>query len=660
MPPKRGFVAEDLWSLRAVSDPQLSPDGSRVAFVVGTPNKETDKQATRIWVAPADGSSPAKPFTVGPEDGAPRWSPDGKWLAFVAERGHGPQLHLAPLEGGEAVALTEMPYGASRPAWSPDGRQLAFVSKTGEWKKPDERDAIEKNAPRVVTGLYSRYDGTGWFDSRRSHLFVIGVDGGTGVDGGAGVKGGEPQQLTDGDWDDSDPAWSPSGDRIAFVSDRKPTRFDEANRDVWVVPVGARRRPKRLTRGRGTASSPRWSPDGAHIAYIGHENEDGESDRNIQLLVVATGEPTPPRSLSEPLDRPVYGLERALGTAHAWTGDGSAVMFLAADHGTLSLYRSALEGGSAPELVVGGDRQIIAMHTAGATIALASLWPSSPPEVYCTEIDGSRERRVSNANSEVRGLRLAPLRRSSHVAADGRRIESFVMYPTGYVKGQPVPLVIDIHGGPHSWHPQAALFGLYQTLAAAGYVVLLTNPRGSHSYGEEFAHACVGDWGGADFEDLMGAVDKLVNAGVADPEHLYATGYSYGGYMTSWAVGQTDRFAAACVAAPVTDLATIWGTTDIPNFVEHEVGALPWKRPELFAKHSPITHVANVTTPVMLLHWEGDMRCPIGQAEEFFQALRRLRREVVMVRYPGGFHIVRYPSQMVDYLERHLDWFAAH
>jgi dipeptidyl aminopeptidase/acylaminoacyl peptidase len=335
-------------------------------------------------------------------------------------------------------------------------------------------------------------------------------------------------------------------------------------------------------------------------------------------------------------------------------------MFLAADRGGLSLYRSALDGGPGPEPVLGGDRQIIAMHTAGPTIAFASLWASSPPEIYCAETDGTGERRVSNANPEVRALRLAPLRRSSHVAADGRRIESFVMYPHGYVKGNPVPLVLEIHGGPHSWHPQAALFGLYQALAAAGYATLLVNPRGSHGYGEEFAGACVGDWGGADFEDLMGAVEKLVHAGVADPDHLYIAGYSYGGFMTSWSVGQTDRFAAACVAAPVTDLASIWGTTDVPNFVELEVGGLPWERPERYAMHSPIGHVANVTTPVMLFHWEGDLRCPIGQTDEYFQALRRLGREVVMVRYPGGFHIVRYPSQMVDYLKRHLDWFAGH
>jgi len=618
-----------------------------VAFVVGTPDKENDKLETKIWVAPADGSSAARPFTSGPEDSAPRWSPEGKWLAFVAERGNGPQLHLASLDGGEAVALTEMPHGVSQPAWSPDGRQLAFVSKTGDWKKPEDRSALEKTAPRVISDLRPRYDSIGWFDDRRSHLFIV------------GVEGGEPHQLTDGDWDDADPAWSPGGDRLAFVSDRSASRFDEVHRDVWVLPVGARRRPKRLTRGRGTVASPQWSPNGENIAYVGHENKEGDSAANTHLLVVDANEPKAPRSLSGSLDRTVFGLMGVPGPTHAWTDGGSGVVFLAADRGTLSLYSSALDG-PGPEAVLGGDRQITALHTSGRTIAFVSQWPSSPPEIYCTESDGTGERRVSNVNAELRTLRLAPVRRSSHIALDGRRIESFVMYPPGYVKGKPAPLVLEIHGGPHGWHPQVVLLGLYQMLAARGYVVVLPNPRGSHGYGEEFARACVGDWGGADFEDLMGAVDKLVDAGIADPGHLYVSGYSYGGFMTSWTVGQTSRFAAACVAAPITDIASMWGTTDIPNVVEHEVGGLPWQRPDVYAKHSPITHVPDVTTPVMLFHWEGDLRCPIGQTEEYFQALQKLGREVVMVRYPGGFHVVRSPSQMVDYLERHLDWFGSH
>jgi dipeptidyl aminopeptidase/acylaminoacyl peptidase len=647
MPPKRGFVPEDLWRLRMVSDPRLSPDGSSVAFVVATSDQETDKPATTIWVTPADGSSPARPFTTGPEDNSPRWSPDGRWLAFVAERGHGPQLHVASLDGGEARTLTSAAHGVSQPVWAPNGERIAYVARTGEWKKPEDRSAVERSAPRVVTGLYYRFDGIGWFDDRRGHIFV------------AGLTGGDPKQVTDGDWDDADPAWSPDGRRLAFVSDRSPTRFDEVHRDVWVVTVGARSRPQRLTRGRGTAAAPLWSPDGTTIAYVGHEHGEGDSAANIHLLVVSTQVPQAPRSLSAGLDRSVWGLLRPPGPTHAWIEDGAAVLLTAAERGTLAVYRSALDD-PRPTPVLAGDRQITALHTSDATLAFTSQWASVPPEVYCAALDGTDERRISDVNAELRAVRWAPVRRTSHHAGDGRRIESFVIYPPGHSKGRPAPTVLEIHGGPHGWHPQVTMLGLYQSLAAAGYVVVLPNPRGSHGYGEEFAGACVGDWGGADYEDLMGAVDHLVSTGVADPERLYVAGYSYGGFMTSWTVGHTDRFAAACVSAAVTDLLSMWGTTDIPNFAEYELGGLPWERPNVYAKDSPVTYLSDVTTPVQLFHWEGDLRCPIGQTEEFFQGLRKLGCEVVMVRYPGGFHIVRSPSQMVDYVARHLDWFNRH
>ncbi len=647
MPSRRGFVPEDLWRLRAVGDPQLSADGSIVAFVVGTPDKDTDKPATSIWVASADGTSAARPFTGGPQDSAPRWSPDGHWLAFVADRGHGPQLHVASMEGGEAVAITEMAHGVSHPAWSPDSSQLAFVARTGDWKPMDERSAIERSAPRVVSGLRSRFDSIGWFDDRRSHIFVV------------AVEGGKATQITDGDWDDAEPAWSPDGGSITFVSDRSATRFDEVHRDVWVVPVSGSRRPRRLTRGLGTGAFPLWSPDGRTIAYIGHEHEDGDSAANTHLLTVEVAGPAAPRSLSEALDRTVWGAMGVPSATFAWTDDSSAVMFLAADRGAVAIYRSARDE-PRPELVAGGDRQIIGMHACAATVAFSAQWPSQPPEIYCMSLDGTGERRVSNANAELRALRLAPARRIDHLAGDGRRLESFVMYPPGHVKGRPAPTVIEVHGGPHGWHPQVALLGLYQALATAGYVVVLPNPRGSHGYGEEFAKACVGDWGGADFDDIMSITDKLVDAGVADPRRLYVTGYSYGGYMTSWAVGHTDRFAAACVAAPVSNLASQWGTCDIPNFLEYEARGLPWEVPATYASRSPVSYLSEVTTPVQLFHWEGDLRCPVGQSEELFQGLRKLGREVVMVRYPGGFHIVRSPSQMVDYLTRHLDWFDKH
>jgi dipeptidyl aminopeptidase/acylaminoacyl peptidase len=647
MPTKRVFVPADLWHLRAVSDPQISPDGTNVAFVVATPDPETDKAATTIWLAPSDGSAPARQFTSGPQDSSPRWAPDGGELAFVAERGLGPQLYLASLAGGEARALTEAPHGISQPVWAPDGRHIAFVAKTGDWKKPEDRSAVERAAPNVVTGLYYRFDGIGWFDNRRSHLFVV------------SVTGGDLRQITDGDWDDADPAWSPDGLELAFVSDRAATRFDEVHRDVWVTSAKGRRRVRRLTRGRGNASSPLWSPDGKMIAYIGHEHDEGDSASNIHLLVLATADPQAPRSLSAALDRTVWGLLRPPGPTHAWIDGGKAVLFVAADRGTLAVFRSSLRRPK-PELVVGGDRQVTCLHTSGSTVAFISQWVSDAPEVFCASLDGSGEVRLSDANAELRSVRWATARRTSHKAEDGRDVESFVLYPPGHAKGRPAPTVLEIHGGPHGWHPQLSMLGLYQGLAAAGFVVILPNPRGSHSYGEDHAGACVGDWGGADFEDLMGAVDHLVQAGIADPKRLYVAGYSYGGFMTSWTVGHTDRFAAACVSAPVTDLTSMWGTTDIPGFAAFELGGRPWENPDFYRSRSPVSFVSRVQTPVQLFHWEGDLRCPIGQAEQFFQGLRELKREVVLVRYPGGFHIVRSPAQMVDYVTRHIDWFNTH
>jgi dipeptidyl aminopeptidase/acylaminoacyl peptidase len=644
---KRYFLPEDIWLLRSVADPQLSPDGTRVAYVVGVPDAETDESVTTVWVAPSDGGAAPRQFSAGPHDASPRWSPDGGRLAFVADRGSEAQIFVAPLDGGEPRPVTSAPFGVSMPAWSPDGNRIAYAARTGDWKKPDDRSAQERSAPRVITGLHNRFDSVGWFDERRSHIFVV------------PAAGGEPRQVTSGDWDDAEPAWSPDGTRLAFVSDRSATRADIDHRDVWVVAANGRGRPRRLTRGLGAVASPRWSPDGATIAYVGHENGAGNSAANTHLFVVGAGGGEP-RSLSAPLDRTVAGLMRPIGDSHAWSTDGSAVLFLASDAGAQRLYRARLEDPD-PEVVVGGDRQILTVTASATAIAFVPVWPSSAPEVVCADADGRNERPVSDANAALRAAaRFVPTRRSRHTAADGRSIDSFVLYPPDGARGTPAPTVLEIHGGPHGAHPQASMMPLYQSLAAAGYVVVLPNPRGSHGYGQEFAEACVGDWGGADFADLMGALDALVDGGVADPKRLYVAGYSYGGFMTSWTVGHTDRFAAACVSAPVTSMVSMWGTTDIPYFSEFEMGGTPWDEPEAYRAHSPVTYVRDITTPVLLLHWDGDLRCPVGQADELFQGLRRLGREVTLVRYPGGFHVVRTPSQFVDYLRRHLDWFGRH
>lgn len=689
MPAKRLFDPSDVWSLRQVMQPDVSPDGSLVAFVVGVPDRDTDRVATSIWIAQSDGARDARPFTVGAWDTSPRWSPDGKRLAFVRGDGEeGGQVCVARLDGGEPWPVTAVASGLSSPAWSPDGRRLAYVAQTGEYKKPSERNAIERSAPTVLAALYNRYDNVGRFDGRRKHIFVVDLPS----DAGTGRSDPTSRQVTDGDWDDTEPAWSPDGTAIAFVSDRSQTRHDLGRRDVWVVPATGRRRPRRLTRGRGDAASPAWSPDGSLVSYVGHEHPPGMTSGNSHLMVVPPDASAPPRSLTAALDRTVSGLIPILGSPYAWSDDGAAVLLIANDRGTLGIYRAAAgpaagagagpaagaavdpaagaavdpaAGAAVPALVCGGERQILTLTAAGGTVAFVALWPSELPELSCVNEDGSGERPVSAVNAELRAtVRLAPVQRVSHRAADGTTIESFVLRPPGSSRArgrsQPAPAVLEIHGGPHGWHPQASMTALYQALAAAGYVVLLPNPRGSHGYGEDFAGGCVGDWGGADFDDLMGAVDALVDRGIADPTRLYVAGYSFGGFMTTWTVGHTERFRAACVSAPVANLLSMWGTTDIPFFSEFEAGGSPWERPGYYADRSPVTYLPKVTTPVQVLHWDGDLRCPIGQGEEVFQGLRKLGKEAVMVRYPGGFHVRRTPSQMEDFVRRHLEWFAAH
>ncbi len=650
---KRPVQPDDFYRLRTVGDPQLSPDGRRVAYIISQPDKESDETRIGIWVAPIDGSARARRFTFGKRDHSPRWSPDGRYLAFVSNRGEESQLFVAPLDGGEARQLTKAPFGASQPAWSPDGRRIAYVARVGDYKKAKERDAIEKNAPRVIRDLRYKLDGIGFFDSRRPHVFVV------------DVETGESKQLTGGDYEHAQPAWSPDGRWLAFVSDRERQRFQRPLRgDLWAMP-SAGGRARKLTRSRGAASQPAYSPDGRLIAFVGHENGIEGSSRNTHLYVVPANGGRPPRSVSAPLDRSVAGAPMTSGRTFAWSNDGAALLFVAGDRGAFSIYRAGVANGSISK-VLGGERQIIsfAVTPDGRRAVFDAMWPDQPSEVYAASLSGrSPERNLSRANDELRrAVQFGRVRRMSYRAPDGWEIEAFAVYPPGYQRGRRYPLALNIHGGPHGYHPNPApgAFVSHQAMAAAGYVVLLPNPRGSATYGEAFSLACVKDWGGKDYEDTMAGVDELVRRGVADPERLFVGGYSYGGYMTGWTVGHTDRFRAAVIGAPVSDLVSKFGESDLPTWYPYEIGGTHWENPEAYRAHSPITYLPSVKTPVLLVHSEGDLRCPIGQSEEIFQGLKVLGKEVEFVRYPGGFHVVRTPSQEIDRLTRTIAWYDSH
>jgi dipeptidyl aminopeptidase/acylaminoacyl peptidase len=648
---RRAARVEDVYALRNVSHPRISPDGKQVAYVVTAADREADRHGSAIWIASLEGTSAARAFTAGSHSHTPRWSPDGTRLAFLQNRGKGTQLSVARLDGGEPRPLTQKG-SVSEPVWSPDGKSIAFVRSVGGNKKGNDALPAERNAPLVVRDLYYHFDGVGLYDARRRHIFAI------------DVASGEERQITDGDWHDSQPAWSPDGRQLVFLSDRSANRWNQLWRtDVWLVAARGGK-PRRLTRGRGAASQPTFSPNGSWIAFAGHEDGNNYVARNTHLMVLPSRGRGAPRSLTAAEDLSVAGAPVAMaGRTFEWRPDGSGLVFLAGERGAMPIWSVELASGAVKKLH-SADRQASALSLApdGRRIAFTGSWSSELPELFVAELKrGGAARRISDANKDLRAeLELAKTRRMTYRTDDGLEIEAFVLYPPGYRKGRRYPLILNIHGGPQGAHPQAFNPIHPQSWAAAGYVVLLPNPRGSTTYGEAFSMACVGDWGGGDYRDLMRGVDVLVERKIADPERLFVSGYSYGGYMSSWIVGQTNRFRAAAIGAPITNLVSSFGNDDIPHVTIDEMGGTPFSVPDEYMKRSPLTYLANVRTPVLLQHWEGDRRCPIGQSEEFFVGLKTLGKKVEFVRYPGGSHGGRTPSQDVDATRRMLDWFARH
>jgi dipeptidyl aminopeptidase/acylaminoacyl peptidase len=651
---KRMMQPEDLYRVRNLTDPVLSPDGSRVAWVEAAADEAKDRLQTSIWVAPADGSAPPVAFTEGPGDSSPRWSPDGRYLLYVSVPQDAPaQLRLAPLTGGVPRRLGQLEGAVSQPAWSPDSSRVVVVSPTGTGPPAASLSQIERNEPRVVRGLAARYDNVGWFEGRR-HLFVI------------DVGSGAVRQITSGDHDDVDPSWSPDGTTIAFASDRDPQRDDRQLRSDLFVVAAAGGRARRLTHGEGRVAAPAFSPDGSRIAFVGHEG--GWSwNRDAHLFVLPADGSSAPETVAPATDRAVFSMLWA-PPPFRWIANDELAM-LVADGGSVVIHTARLRDPKS-KVVVGGDRQIDAfsVSTDRRTLVFTSGWPDSPSECYSARLaapatKGSQSarsvHRISRANDAlVAEVALGAIERATVEAEDGTEIEYFTISPPGRT-AKPLPVHLDIHGGPHGSWPAGRFLAFHQTLAAAGYLVLLPNPRGSSGYGQSFTEACTGDWGGADAADIGACVDDVVARGLGDANRLFVGGGSYGGFMTTWLVGHTKRFKAATAMAAVIDQVSMIGTSDIPGFVEFNFGRL-WEHTHEYERRSPLTYARNITTPVLILHWEGDLRVPISQGEELFAALRILKRPVEFVRYPGGSHVARAPSQNVDWARRLLAWNNRH
>ncbi|HET8629088.1 MAG TPA: S9 family peptidase [Thermomicrobiales bacterium] len=677
---KRPITIEDPTALKFIADPQISPDGARVAYVVTTMDVDEDTYRSQIWVVPTAGGEPAR-YTGGKNDSSPRWSPDGARLAFVSKRGDGtkegekkakPQIWLLDLDGGEARQLTKAKNGASDPAWSPDGARLAFLARVGGKDDAEEAEGDEakdgekakkKSDVKVITKI--RYKANGihhlLVDEGYKHLFVLDVA--AAADGPADAR-----QITDGEWDDATPAWSPDGATIAFCSNRTPDRDLNNHTDLWVVPAEGGE-PRKLTESRGPSGTPAFSPDGRTIAYLGHVNpEPYRRYANANLWVVPADGGAPPRNVTGDFDRSLSGGvgsdTRAGGLAQSprWTPDGRGVYTLLAERGMAHIYRTDVVSGDVTR-IVDGERGVMnfTLSADGRTIAFTATDMLNPGDLYVCDADGGGERRLTRLNAALFDrLDLSAPEHIVYAGVDGWEIDGWLMKPVGFEAGKKYPLILEIHGGPASQYGYS-FFHEFQGLAAAGYGVLFTNPRGSTGKTAGFTTANRSRWGEEDYGDIMAGVDEALKRDWVDADRLGVAGGSFGGFMTNWVVGHTDRFKAAVTMRCVSNLVSFFGTSDIGfTFLDMQFETEPWDDVEKLLKYSPITYVKNITTPLLILHSEEDYRCPIEQGEQMFIALKKLGRDVEFVRFPDENHDLSRngkPAHRIERLQHIVRWF---
>ena len=641
-------ITPDLvYQLITIADPYLSPDGRRLAFVKSWVDREAMETRSQIQMIDLD-TGRAVPFTQGTRDGSPQFSPDGLTLALLRRDSKDrPQVWLMNANGGEAWQLTRVPGGVTEYAWAPDSRSIAFVSDVDPDRLPDNHNPQKDPRVKVARRIRYRADTIGWRGDAHRHIFV------------ADVKGGEASQITDGDWDDAYPLWSPDGSRIAFISCRRDDRDVQGMlSEAYVVPAGGGE-VRLWSEGLYSIGALAWSPDGSRLVSVASDIVEGTAGFQGWLFVLERDKP--PRRVTDDSIRPVVGGPPLLPLARLkWAGDGR-VLFTADRHGESFLCSASAEGGQVRKISGGGAQMTTATFDAAAKSAcILALSPSSPGDIQRIDLVNGATRRVADYNHGYFQEHPPATLQKFSMSRAGLNIESRVWLPPDFDESGKYPMILEVHGGPNAAFYDA-FTPIHQVLATAGYVVLAVNPRGSAGYGNDFTMAVLGDWGGQDYLDIMAAVDEMISRPYVDSSRLGIHGYSYGGFMTSWTIGHTDRFRAAVVGAPCINLSSMYGTSDIGvSFGERQWGGMRKDNLDIYYQHSPITYAPNVTTPVLLMHGEADVRCPIEQSEQYFVALKRLGKEVEFVRFPNCSHLfirMGHPKMREEYLSRMLAWF---
>ncbi len=639
---RRPLNVDDIFALKNVGDPRVSPDGQWVAYTVSQMDEKKDNADTDIYMAPMAGGDAIRLTTSEKPESSPRWSPDGRYLGFLSARdGEKSQVWLLPRSGGEATRLTDLKGGVSSFAWSPDSTRLALVASD---PNPDEAEAEggeakkEEKAPKpvVITRLQFKRDGVGYLNDLREHVYVFDVAAKTAM------------QVTEGPYDDSSPVWSPDGQSIAFVSNRTKEPDANENSDVFVIAAKSGETPRALTTSPGTDSSPAFTPDGRYVVYeAGGDVKDMWYATNTLAVVPVAG--GAPRVLTTGLDRNV--------NSPTPTPDGSAVLFLLEDEGSEHLARVPLAGGPVTR-VVDGDRDVYRFDVGKqGQIAVLESETAYPSEVFA--LRNGQLARITHANDAfLAGIALGSVERFKAKSPDGTMIDGYLTRPPGAAAGAKLPAILRIHGGPVSQFTSSFNFE-WQILAAQGYAVITANPRGSSGRGRDFAHAIWADWGHTDFQDVMAAVDHVVAMGVADPDRLGVGGWSYGGILTDFVITQTGRFKCAISGASEVNFTANYGHDHYQYQWETELG-LPWVTTDLWIRLSPFFHVDKVTTPTLVMGGSADWNVPIQNSEQLYQALRRRGIETQLVVYPGQSHGIRRPSYQKDRYERYIKWYDEH
>ena len=627
----RAITPADILRLRNVSDPQVSPDGEWVAYAVSSVDSLKDKRDSDVHMVRWDGSRMVRLTATTARESQPRWSPDGRYLAFVSARAEADEAQIWLLEraGGEAQLLTSLPEGVDDYAWSPDGSRLVVVSQD-----PDSAARADTTRPRpiVIDRYLIKRDGDGWLDRRRTHLHLIDV----------ATK--KTTRLTAGDADDREPSWSPDGQRIAFTSARHTDEDRTDDTDLYVVDARAGAVPQRLTNSPAFERSAAWSPDGQWIAFLQGTFVPVPMYGTPRVAVVAAAGGAP-RVLAPAIDRPQQ--------APVWTADGAALLTLLDDDRSGPLVRIALADGAVTRLV-DGPRVIEAVHQARGRVAVLLTDATTPSEVYA--LDGNTPRRLTHENDAWRAtVRSAPVEEFSAKSRDGTTINGLLTRAVDAQAGKPHRTVLWIHGGPVAQNDHS--FWLERdALAAAGWNVLQVNYRGSSGRGEAFQRAIYGDWCGKEVEDLLASVDQAVRSGIADAERLAVGGWSYGGILTDCLIATTTRFKAAVSGAGSALFTSMYGSDQYPSQYDTELGA-PWKSPEAWEKVSyGFWKADRIKTPTLFMGGADDFNVPIAGSEQMYLALRTQDVPTQLVVYPGENHGISRPSFAIDRVTRWIGW----